>query len=291
MPSTGQKDGQTTNNKNKMKTLFKVRIHSYVDLITNSSSELFICSTDKAVDVVKRVIEEIHRNWYDNIRDTRYDDTPTSELWTEIFREPVVANFTFDWYAFPDELKDEYLKYNSDNFNRDCNYFSSVKTGYEAEPEYKRLQKKDREEAKKIKAPYLEGYKDQSELWEKDEASYRIMEAEANETREKIWKKWAIKRSKSEIAMLEWYLKENGVTPEEMPAVTVNECKWGSVCSPGGLSDRILEMVNNFGDCESWGYNVKKGDILITTTSDNTAPYKIFGAIESMLNAERRHLG
>lgn len=42
-------------------------IHSFVDVITNSSTELFVCDTDKSVDVVRSLINEIqdkHPNEY-----------------------------------------------------------------------------------------------------------------------------------------------------------------------------------------------------------------------------------
>lgn len=36
-----------------------IRIHSFVDVITNSSTELFVCNTDKSVDMVKSLIDEM----------------------------------------------------------------------------------------------------------------------------------------------------------------------------------------------------------------------------------------
>ena len=41
-----------------MKTIFVVRPHSFVDVITNSSSELFVLRTDKAMDVVIEFIKQ-----------------------------------------------------------------------------------------------------------------------------------------------------------------------------------------------------------------------------------------
>ena len=39
-----------------MKILSVIPIHSFVDIITNSSSELFICETKKSVDAVKETL-------------------------------------------------------------------------------------------------------------------------------------------------------------------------------------------------------------------------------------------
>ena len=42
-----------------MKHLFVIRPHSVVDLITNSSSELFIYSGDKSVEVIEDVVKQL----------------------------------------------------------------------------------------------------------------------------------------------------------------------------------------------------------------------------------------
>jgi len=42
-----------------MKTLFKIRPHSFIDVITNSSTELYVCDTDKSVEVIEAVLKEI----------------------------------------------------------------------------------------------------------------------------------------------------------------------------------------------------------------------------------------
>jgi hypothetical protein len=39
-----------------MKTLLIVNTHSIIDVITNSSSELFVCKTDKTVEMVKEIL-------------------------------------------------------------------------------------------------------------------------------------------------------------------------------------------------------------------------------------------
>ena len=41
------------------KTIFKIRIHSYVDTITNSSSELFVMKEKKDVDVLREALRKI----------------------------------------------------------------------------------------------------------------------------------------------------------------------------------------------------------------------------------------
>jgi hypothetical protein len=55
-----------------MKQLLIINTHSFVDVITNSSSELFVCNKEKSLDTVKKVLEEkwaefikSHPNQYD----------------------------------------------------------------------------------------------------------------------------------------------------------------------------------------------------------------------------------
>ena len=39
-----------------MKNLLVIPVHSFVDLITNSSSELFVCNGNKSVEAVKEIM-------------------------------------------------------------------------------------------------------------------------------------------------------------------------------------------------------------------------------------------
>lgn len=40
------------------KVLFVIKPHSIIDVITNSSTELFVLSTDKSIKVIKEILEE-----------------------------------------------------------------------------------------------------------------------------------------------------------------------------------------------------------------------------------------
>jgi len=42
-----------------MKQSFLVKIHSFVDVITNSSTELFIANTNKEIDVIKEILQKM----------------------------------------------------------------------------------------------------------------------------------------------------------------------------------------------------------------------------------------
>lgn len=81
-----------------MKQTSIINIHSFVDLITNSSSELFVCDTDKSIEAVKEVVEKIIQHYYIEME----EKPPHNEkIWTEIFTEPTIATFNFDIDEYP----------------------------------------------------------------------------------------------------------------------------------------------------------------------------------------------
>jgi len=85
-----------------MKSLIVFRIHSIVDLITNSSSEVFVGSTDKTVKVIKSTLEKI----------VEAADGNSNSLWTSMLLEPEISLWTItvphkDWsYNYEPEVKE-----------------------------------------------------------------------------------------------------------------------------------------------------------------------------------------
>ena len=43
--------------KNNMKQIGVIGTHSFVDVITNSSTELFVCDTEKTIEAVKQILK------------------------------------------------------------------------------------------------------------------------------------------------------------------------------------------------------------------------------------------
>lgn len=41
-----------------MKNVIVINLHSFVDVITNSSTELFVCDTDKSIETVESILRE-----------------------------------------------------------------------------------------------------------------------------------------------------------------------------------------------------------------------------------------
>jgi hypothetical protein len=46
-----------------MKQILVISMHSFVDIITNSSSELFVCDVKKSIAAVKEMLEEMLKEW------------------------------------------------------------------------------------------------------------------------------------------------------------------------------------------------------------------------------------
>ena len=100
-----------------MKKVIKISTHSFVDLITNSSSELFVCNGDKSVETVKEIVNQIFKEGlseelldeWDREEAVKHKGTSPDVIWGTFFSEDiVVADRDFDIHNYPnhDELKE-----------------------------------------------------------------------------------------------------------------------------------------------------------------------------------------
>jgi hypothetical protein len=66
---------------------FIINIHSFVDVITNSSTELFVCDTDKALETVKSMVSEMESKYPSEYGHSVHVDSMSTEDWRlqEIF--------------------------------------------------------------------------------------------------------------------------------------------------------------------------------------------------------------
>lgn len=62
----------------KNKIAIAINIHSFVDVITNSSTELFVCNTDKSVDMVADILRE-KLEQFNTLNDTNHTFEETFE--------------------------------------------------------------------------------------------------------------------------------------------------------------------------------------------------------------------
>ena len=61
-----------------------INVHSMVDVITNSSTELFVLDTEKSLDWIKDILQEAI-NLHNKINNTKYK-------FEDIFREPYIGS-------------------------------------------------------------------------------------------------------------------------------------------------------------------------------------------------------
>lgn len=71
-----------------------IPVHSFVDLITNSSSELFVCNTDKSVEAVKETLIELIKAY--NAKEALQPENhryllDVNRLFDDIFQEPYIS--------------------------------------------------------------------------------------------------------------------------------------------------------------------------------------------------------
>lgn len=100
-----------------MKTLLVYKAHSVIDVITNSSSELFV-SLNKDKEIIRSLIEEIHPEYLDEYEELKgIDELTPNELdtyfqfacspttWSSVDKSsyPVLPGFTFEELYEEDE--------------------------------------------------------------------------------------------------------------------------------------------------------------------------------------------
>ena len=89
-----------------MKKVIVVNLHSFVDIITNSSTELFVCNTNKSLELVKELLEFMLEKWNElaakgvwgdhYVNNDRYNlsdgksKQPPALLFEEVFNEPYI---------------------------------------------------------------------------------------------------------------------------------------------------------------------------------------------------------
>lgn len=93
-----------------MNEIIKISTHSFVDLITNSSSELFVCNGQKSVETVKEIINQIfadgldeeHLDKWQRDQSEKYKGVSPEIVWSELFSdEIIVADRDFDVNTYP----------------------------------------------------------------------------------------------------------------------------------------------------------------------------------------------
>lgn len=67
-----------------------MNVHSFVDVITNSSTELFVCNTNKSIDTVKEILNDLILKYKIDESDTDYDHENYEGNFEDMFNEPFI---------------------------------------------------------------------------------------------------------------------------------------------------------------------------------------------------------
>ncbi len=274
-----------------------VPIHSFVDLITNSSSELFVCDTKKSVEAVKEIIEKLAELYNEKIK--FIDDVRTEinidHLWTGIFNEPEVCKFDFSLYNFPhsDEWFNMYPL--REDLRTNCGYEKS-----DIHPVLKLVEEKltDWERANPApKYPSTGTLHDPGKLNQKDEYAYNKAWTAYKKKRDAFEKPAFAPWSKLELdirrRLYEWAARTNGLDLSPFKKLKILGGRYSTIYFKDDKNaPEITEFVKAIDDAIFWDYQLKKGSILLSSAGDNTIPYDFFSEIEGAFgHVKRMHIG
>jgi hypothetical protein len=261
-----------------MRNLLVISPHSFVDLITNSSTELFVCDTEKTLQAVKELLAKLLK-----MHDELTNEENTFE---SVFKEPYVAKYEFDFYNVPNDIRENYGKhcsYGNPFVKTNCVFCNSRSNENE-----ERTILDDKE--LRLRRSYVGTLTD-------DEHKQFIKD------RDELWTDYGIKSFEATVNLFVEFLKQNSFTSVEIgDFLTIAEAtKKSHKEKKGGehvwlnydvpANPKLSDAWDTFTHWEGYGITAKKGSILVESTSDNTIPYSLMDTISSYLNAERYHLG
>lgn len=260
-----------------------IKTHSFVDLITNSSSELFICDTNKEIEVVKDILKELcvmHNRKVElaggkdlidlnkifwNKPELKYPSEGYEDRYNHIFGKVDTSKFNFKWC------------------NERGDYLSLKETYNDPHELYTKGQNALYKWEKNNKLPVEHSGEEWREHLKKKDEHADIVFAEYYDLVTKAYHD-----------LLKVYCKDNDVNYDDVSQYVEKDGFCGSLSfrRSCNLTDGVLrEFLGELSDSLSWDYTVEKGNIIIESASDNTIPYWMFDDIENIFKANRKHLG
>lgn len=280
-----------------------LNVHSFTDAISNSSSETLICAGNKTVSTIKEIIEslvDIYNQESELYNSTNKDQEhfwpriiiSKSNIWTDIFREPEINEFDIN---IPQSLilfdKMHSSGWNSSNWKgHDFNAEDKIKQIYkfrydlENDPARTKYPDKDKLSAKEYKKQEKQYNKEWREILDK-------VEKYQNEVLADYYKAY-------EDELVKFYkqlAKDNDLDFEDFGEYDFSHYT-GSVhihFKDIKYDDnyKISRLINETSTCLSYNYNLKNGDIIISSANDNAIPYELMESVEKVLSAKRYHIG
>jgi hypothetical protein len=271
-----------------MKILLVTHIHSVVDLITNSSSELFVCNKKQSIKTVKDVLRQLAKLHNEMIGpDAKYGKVPEDDtLFTIIFKKPTISKYTMRYWRFPENLREEYEKYN--NMHRvweSCSWGGDPRN-YENSERYKKLKALEEEARKKYPTPV---YKENATPAEKKK--YELAGEKWLKVQNKIWADWAVDSEKATLAMFKWFLADNGIPQVKIDKVKSTFRNISQYPRIAFKDEKLAELYEIFSRYLFYDIKCQKGDILIESAGDNSIPHELVEIVCTYMGGQRWHLG
>ena len=259
-----------------MKPLIISPVHSHSDLITNSSSETFICGDLNLteIDSVKEIIQILWKNF---LRESSELVGTKAERYAEKYLTKLInANLFGDIFAEPTFSKWDFDTYH-DLLYGDFFLLYHVKRRLEYECENPELNK----------------------LREEFNCLVDVYEASHDKSKENRYNIFINFFEPAIKAFTTWFytvcLPANGFAPDD----SIFKLNF-DFCEYYGLHIRVTTESDNpthvdftnFADmCLSYDCSVKKNQLILNSVKDNSIPCEFFSKIEEVFHAERRHLG
>jgi hypothetical protein len=249
--------------------------HSFVDLITNSSSELFICDTKKSIDTVKEIVIELVNITNQKLKLKDCEEYSTSYVFTDMFQEPEIFQYNIPNTPEYHELKD-LMGFNLEDT---CEVYRYCREG---EMEWERMNP-----APKCPHYVYPNYPTDEELapYRKEVDIYRPKKEQAMSV---IYKPFHDLYRKTYNKCVKAYCKLNDI---DFNDIKFEDSKPSQYPRFRVKTGKYVKFVEELDDAISWGYTTKKGDIILRSCGDNSVPYELFEDLEDILHAQRVHLG
>jgi len=268
----------------KANQLLVISTHSFVDLITNSSTELFVCDTDKTLSAIKELLATLLKNHNDIEGECGEFDTVFGTI------EPAMYNFS--WWDVSDAVRDQYEKYHDY-----CPFGKSQLDMFYGSTENSEQQLLEEEERKlNLKHNVYE-----KGLYERNKEEYDRRWKACRIDVDALWTNYGGNVLQSERDLFIEFLKQNNFSNKlQNSARKIYDAEINKhIANKKGkhpfiwwkFPKKLAIAHKTFNVWESWGITAKKGNILVYSASDNSIPFKMMDTISSYLNADRYHLG